>query len=318
MKIYSSSDGSATINNTSIRGCFTFQNFWGAGPDISAAGGPTGFIVTNATIADCYMFAEQPMINYNTPSNRNWVVANNTIVASGFTVKDVISGAITNNTMFGDKTDPLSNGGDYPTFQLIQEQGTNSLDWAHFVWDYNRYYIRSWHVANDTEFITYFSGISYGWYFSQWQTNMGFDLHSTYTRGDPRWNDGHADAWPTNYLDAAVRRLDYDTNRYHVCVVSTSGQTNLAFNLSSCGFNPGDRYRLRDAQNPLVTVRYALYQGGTIDVPLNLTNVVGLFGNRNTNVHANVLFPGLFNVFILDRVPKVVPASNLHVIGSQP
>jgi hypothetical protein len=144
--------------------------------------------------------------------------------------------------------------------------------------------------------------------FSDWQRYSGFDANSTYCAG-----------WPTNYFDMAVQPMDWDTNCFHVCVVSLTGQTNASVGLSHYGFKSGDRYELRDVQNYFSVVVSGTYAGGAINLPLNLTDaapITGLCGHYASH-HSNVDNPGMFNVFVLRKLPRapraLMPPQRLRV-----
>jgi hypothetical protein len=172
------------------------------------------------------------------------------------------------------------------------------------VWDQNTYYEQA---GMDFRFKVALSNTVY-LPFPDWQTN-GFDAHSTFIT-----------QWPTNYHEIAVRRLDYNTNRFHICVISATGQTNTVLALSNYGFANGDRYELHDAQNYFSVVAFGTCTNATVNLPLNLTQTSPVTGSITnfTNRHSNVDAPGLFNAFVLTRlVGSPQPPPNLRVLYNQ-
>ena len=79
---------------------------------------------------------------------------------------------------------------------------------------------------------------------------------------------------------------------------------------------------LRDAQNYFVTIASGTYSGtGSLAMPLTLTNVSSIAGTitHYSNKHTNVDSPGLFNAFVLVRIPwqdKPAAVTNVRIIGN--
>jgi hypothetical protein len=288
---------SVIVNDSSFVGNIGFMNPYGSF-EMGSGNGP----MTNCAWQSNYMFLESPMIGWNFDGDTNFSVIGNTIIGGCITLTGVASAVVSSNRVFqGPATTSMN-------------LTTRTTPWTNvnILWNSNTYYssmsdlptygftLNLWDRPNTTN--------SYGGgrlLLSDWQHYSGFDSNSTYTAN-----------WPTNYLNVSVCRLDYDTNRFHICVVSTSGQTNEPLTLSSNGFSPGDNYALYDAQNYFTAVASGTYNGGTINLPLNLTNVSAIPGvGHFTNQHSNVQNPGFFNAFVLVRTPAPAPPTSLHIIS---
>lgn len=249
---------------------------------------------TNNMVLTNWSFMDSPIIGYTSDSNRNITVVGNVSVAGGtFTIKQHISGVFTNNTILLDGTTfGSTNIGailfSYPTYALSNSTWT---------WDRNRYYYTN-HDNSLFGLVTldYPTG-SGKRTLSQWQSVTGFDANSTATNG-----------WPTNILTVEVRRLDYNTNRFHIVVINTDTNRSTA-TVTIPGVNVGS-YTLRDAQN-YWTSTVGAFTDGTISVNLASTNVSEITGSpyHYINQHSNVRYPRLFNAFVVDVVPgKQIPA----------
>lgn len=249
-----------------------------------------------------------PMLSYVSRSNRCEYFINNTIVSGSFSVHEHNDSFYTNNTVF--MIPGAGNSGSMVGYGSAYYYASNLNN----TWDYNTYYLGAGTSPYNFDFAAVdvnsvnalgggtlrFSDGTKGW--PNWSR---YDTHSSYQAG-----------WPTNYLKVFVQPSDYDSDRWHIAVVSTSGQTNTTLALSDYGFAIGDGYRLVDAQNWPVVIASATYRGGVINLPLNLTNVSALPGVTHfTNEHTNVKNPGLFNAFVLRRIPgsrRPESPSNLH------
>jgi hypothetical protein len=330
-------------NLADVKNCLIFKNFtagakfFGEGGDVHNQRFLTNISFANGLVALQISSGSKPSSNtwmngnfmlggpalsYVSVSNVNQYFINNVVVNASFGVSETYNSVYTNNTVFT-RTNIYGSGGDAFPYKCYLIERTN----LNMVWDYNTYYIGTGSNPYDFFFACkdvtnaqnsagggwqrFNNDLGYSWL--DWSaTNSitgSFDAHSTYQAG-----------WPTNYLNISVQRLDYDTSRWHIAVVSTSGQTNTTIALSDYGFENGDRYRLVDAQNWPVVVASGTYAGGTINLPLNLTNVADipgiLFappyqGSWVTNAHTNVRDPGLFNAFELRRIPRLAPPGNL-------
>ncbi len=287
-KIYTSS---VLVNNSTMAGNFAFMSGFGMSLEIASGGDAP---MTNNALLSNYMFMETPMLGYTTKSNRTFKVIGNTIIGGAINPEEMISNlVVSNNTVFlGPSYINMYNS--VRTFG--NEGGTYWTNCVNLYWDHNAYYSSIPGANADLVFCFQGEGGTNGGYgalatLAQWQQYCGFDSNSTYATG-----------WPTNYLDVAVRQLDWDTNCFHVGVVSMSGQTNVPLTLSNYGFNSGDTYELRDAQNYFTVLNSGIYTNGSINLPLNLTNVAAIPGVWHfTNQHSNVQYPGMFNVFVLRR-----------------
>ncbi len=313
-----------------IKNCINFRNFTSGGkvygetgpvlnfgffsnivfqvnPTIEGSSGSTS--TSNLWFSGNVMLGT-PMLSYVSLSNRSTFFINNQVINGAFVLDETAYSYLTNNFVLmpknaGALTSPIHyHSTHYPT---------NALN---LVWDYNTYYLGNgsspaqwtfksldWPQSAVTNsagggILNYQNDSGKAW--TNWSS---FDAHSTYQEG-----------WPANYLKVSVHASDYDTNRWHVAVVSTSGQTSTAITLSDYGFVNGQRYQLVDAQNWPVVIASGTYGGGTISLPLNLSNVSDIKGTTSqiTNEHTNVKNPGLFNAFVLTRVQGLLPPSNLH------
>jgi hypothetical protein len=286
---------SGLVNNSGMVGNIGFMNPLD-GFEMASGNGP----MTNCVWQTNYMFLDSPMIGWNLNGNVNFTIVGNTIVGGMIKLNEVASGVVSNNVVF---QGPAVSGNNFTT---------RTTPWTNcnVLWNYNTYYssmtdlqlygftLNIFDMPNTTN-----SSGGGRLLLGDWRQYTGFDSNSTYTAG-----------WPTNYLDVSVRRLDYDANRFHICVVSTSGQTNAPLTLSSYGFSPGDSYELRDAQNYFTVIALGIYNGRTINLPLNLTNVPAIPGVTHfANEHTNVKHPGLFNAFVLCRNPSPAVVTNFRV-----
>jgi hypothetical protein len=303
MKVYS--ETSPQVNFHFI-GNITFQNETG----LQVGSGATTGTTTNIWF-DGNIIMDSPLLSYQSWSNRNERFVNNVVVNSGFTTTEHMDSVYTNNTVLL----PTSNGLNGQPFKPMQYNSTHlTKAGLNLIWDWNTYYFGG-NLGSDIFLfsVTDTNTGGYRW-LADWQTVAGFDLHGTATQG-----------WPTNYLKLEVQRLDYDTNQWHICVVSTSGQTNTTFTPSSYGLASGSTYQIIDVQNWPVVIASGTYRGGTLNLPLNRTNVSAIPGMTHmANAHTNVKDPGLFNAFVLQRTapqgPPLPnsPPTNLHAIIPQP
>jgi hypothetical protein len=325
-----------------VKNCILFRNFtsnakfFGEGGDvhnqrfltnISFLGGlnpmqiSSGSKPSSNTWMNGNIMMGTPSLSYVSVSNQFQYFINNTVVNGSFGVTETYNSVYTNNTAFT-RTNIYGAGGDPFNYQTHLIARTN----LNMMWDYNTYYIGT----NSSPYDFYFAcldvtnthnsqGGGYqvfghdipaeiGFSWLDWSaTNSitgGFDTHSTYQEG-----------WPTNYLKVSVQQYDYDSNRWNIAVVSTSAQTNTTIALSDYGFATGDGYQLVDAQNWPAVVASGKYASGTISLPLNLTNVSAIPGVTHfTNEHTNVKNPGLFNAFVLRRIPRPTPPTGLAVV----
>jgi hypothetical protein len=324
MKVYS--ETSPQVNFHFI-GNITFQNETG----LQVGSGATTGTTTNIWF-DGNTMMDVPMLSYQSWSNRNQRFVNNVVVNGGFSVGEHTDSVYTNNTVLF----PASNYAANPTWRVIQFGNAHSRKAAlKIIWDWNTYYIARNTIAYPFKFSTTDTNTIGFNYFPTWQAVSGFDAHSTCNNLFVSQESLIAtNGWPTNYLKLEVQRLDYDSNQWHICVVSTSGQTNTTFTPSSYGLASGSTYQIIDAQNWPVVIASGTYGGGTLNLPLNLTNVsvipgltqfAGTGGHPvQPNQHTDISDPGLFNAFVLQRTapqgPPLTnsPPTNLHAIIPQP
>jgi hypothetical protein len=320
--IYSqnSSGGMATIKNI-----ISFRNFTSGGKVYGETGPVLNFQFLSNIVFQCSPTLEgssgststsnlwwngnimmgTPSIAYVSLSNRFEYFINNTIVSGSFTTSEHNDSVYTNNLVF--MTKGAGNSGSVIGYSSSHYQKS----FLNNVWDYNTYYLGDGSTPYNFDFATadvnsvnslgggtlrFFDGTK------GWPNGSGYDTHSTYQEG-----------WPNNYLKVSVQQSDYDSNRWHIAVVSTSGQTNTSVPLSNYGFTNGDKYQLLDIQNWPVVVSSGTYRYGAINLPLNLTNVSPTPGVTHfANEHTNVRNPGLFNAFIRQRLPTLQPPADLR------
>jgi hypothetical protein len=248
-----------------------------------------------------------PTLHYVSLSNSAQYFVNNLIVAGSFYTGEYTDSVYTNNTVL------MTRG--VGSFGSTIGYGSSYLRRAdlRLLWDYNTYYLGDgsspYNFGFNTADLRSVNGMGGGSLrfdndgTNTWSGWSGYDTHSTYSTN-----------WPANYLKVSVERSDYDSNRWHVAVVSTSGQTNADLVLSDYGFENGARYQVIDAQNWPAVIAAGTYDGGAVGLPLNLTNVSTLPGATHfTNEHTNVKSPGLFNVFVLQRLSSISPPTNVRV-----
>lgn len=244
-----------------------------------------------------------PLLSYVSLSNTHQFFLSNVVVNGKIYVKETSRSAYTNNTVFV----PANSGhGEFLNGYYSTYFAKNQLQIS---WDRNTYYLGT-------------AASPYNWGFNSsdvssqnalgggnlkfstdggkaWKDWSGFDSNSTY-----------AAAWPTNYLLVEARRLDYNTNRYHVIVISTSTQTNASLSAASLGLSLGGQYALRDAQNYGSILLTGVVSSASISLPLSLTNVAPIHGVTHfTNLHTNIRYPRLFNAFVVDKLESLAPAA---------
>lgn len=238
---------------------------------------------------------------YTSPSNTdltivgNWLVVPNTLF-----IKNTLTGYMTNNTVLLDSTYAGNNG------LVIYQYPTTNRSAITFNVNRNTYYRTN---GDDFQFNFETSDVESepsggpgkvkfsGDGTNTWPSWTGWDTASTYQAG-----------WPTNIQKVEARKTDYDALRSHAVVINTdTNTTNAVLQLGTLGFHEGDVYVLRDAQNYFTPITTSTFSGTPINLPLNRTNVSEILGTLThyTNVHTNVRYPGLFNAFVIDRVPKV-------------
>lgn len=322
--IYSQNSGGMA----QIKNCINFRNFTSGGKVFGETGPVLNFGFYSNIIFQCRPPMEgvsgststsnlwfngnvvmgTPALSYVSRSNRAEYFINNTVVSGSFNVGEHNDSVYTNNTVF--MIPGAGNGGSLIGYSSAYYYKSNLNN----VWDWNSYYLGAGttpynfdFTAKDVNAVNALGGgtLRYADGTNGWPNWSGYDAHSAYQ-----------DSWPTNYLKVSVHPSDYDTNRWHIAVVSTSGQANTTLALSDYGFVRGQRYQVVDAQNWPVVIASGTYTNGTINLPLNLANVSTLNGavTHFTNEHTNVKNPGLFNAFVLTRLQGLPAPSSLHVL----
>src|SRR5690606_12172476 len=117
-------------------------------------------------------------------------------------------------------------------------------------------------------------------------SDTGYDSNSSFSSSSP------------NFTTAITRTNKYKPGRAHVAVVNYSSATNYMYNLADAGVSPGSGYVIRDAQNYFEPILSGVYLGGSVSLPLTLTNVSVIYGETNHIVNSHT--PSTFNVFVID------------------
>lgn len=242
-----------------------------------------------------------PLLSYVSKSNTHQFFYSNVVVNGYIFVKETRNSAYTNNTFLLPRDSGV--GGAVTSYDSALFN-SNALNIA---WDRNTYYLgqnsSQYNWAYNTLDVTSQNAAGGGNLKFQndsgksWKDWSGWDANSTYQEG-----------WSTNIQIVEARLTDYDTLRSHAVVINTdTNTTNATISLGALGFTVGDSYVLRDAQNYFTPITTGTWSGTTINLPLNRTNVSEILGTLThyTNVHTNVRYPGLFNAFVIERVPKL-------------
>lgn len=274
-----------------VKDCYIIENIF-----FDNASNPTevssGSTPTSNTWIQANWMTGNPRLAYVSHTNTSQYCFSNIFVNGWFSTLEHINSVYTNNTVFMPKGVGLG----------ASKVSYDSVDWNSnqlaITWDYNDYHLGDgsspYNWGYDTKDIIALNALGGGVLkFTNdsgkaWQDWSGWDLHSTYSA-----------TWPTDYLLVEARQLDYDTNIQHVVVICTTGATNAT--LTPAGISAGETIVLRDVQdyfNPVFTRTFA---GGSINLPLNLTNVSTINGTLThfTNVH----YSTMFNAFVLTKTP---------------
>lgn len=278
----------------------------------SVGGWPLEVSSGSSSMNDDCMWTNYVMGNihegYVSLNNSNQQSIGNVIVNGGLQAEEFVSGIYSNNTCLFAFT-----AGEQGTVMLYDRGSANKSE-LNLIWDYNTYYIKAGSRQRQFAYVTkdilnanghdgsgnllFQNDVT-----NSWKDWSGFDAHSSC-----------ATNWPVNYLNVNVQRLDYDSNRWHICVVSTSGTNAATITPSDYGMTTGSVYQIMDVQNWPVVIQSGTYHGGTISLPLNLTNVSMISGTLThyANEHSNVKSPGLFNAFVLRRIPPLPAPTNFR------
>jgi hypothetical protein len=142
-------------------------------------------------------------------------------------------------------------------------------------WDRNTYY-----GGSSTPFKYKGSSMSY----PSWESATHFDA-----------NSGHTSALPSANK-VIVRPNKYEKGRANVVVYNWNRDSTVNVDLSGV-LQSGASYEIRDAQNYFGNpVASGVYNGGAVSLPMNLTEVSPIVGNRHV---ANVHTDSEFGVFVV-------------------
>ncbi len=214
-----------------------------------------GGIQSGNTVNENYSFyppsASSGFINLGQYTPGQNLVANNNVFVGGY-ISVTVEGMSGPFTFTGNK---IYNA---PTsLRLISLGLFNGQTTSGFVWDNNSYYGLNdfYHGIYDG------SSTSNGFNasFSGWQSQTGFDSHSTYADGVP------TATW------SYVRPNKYEAKRANITIYNWSLSASVSVDLSSV-LSPGDQYVIQDAQNfygPAVSS--GTYSGGLI--PISMTGL---------------------------------------------
>ncbi len=143
--------------------------------------------------------------------------------------------------------------------------------------------------------------------FDQWKSTTGFDSNSTYSSSLPS----------TNAI--FVRPNKYEQGRAHVIVYNWENKNQVNVNISNIGLQTGDNFAIFDVQNFLgEPVMRGVYNGQSVDLPMNLTTITPLIGRQNiTHFNPNTHTDKKFNVFVVLKTNGVYSQQN-YVIPPPP
>lgn len=319
-------NGMATIKN-----CINIANFTGGGKVFGETGPVKDFqFLTNfilrcsaaleiasgsTSTSNTYMLGNRiqgtPTLSYVSLSNRAQYFIGNTIINGSFTIKETTDFSAASNIVF-----MPTNSGSLGA-PIIYQQTANNRSALGAFWDYNTYYIG----AGSSPYQFNFSSLDYSNTFNALGGgNLRFNLDNTNSWKD--WslfdsNSVYGTNWPVGYLDVLAVRTDFDPNEWHIGVVAIVSSNTVNLNLAAIGFNNGDVYRLRDAQNYFTPIASGVYNGTPLALPLNLTSVHTINGTLThmTNEHTNVRWPGLFNAFVLERTGVTLASGAFTLSG---
>lgn len=132
--------------------------------------------------------------------------------------------------------------------------------------------------------------------FSEWTNNLGGrDVDSTLTLGDP------------GTTDVRVFRPSTDTSFVHIVVFNWPTNSSTTADISSL-VPIGSKLTLYDAQNVPTSFSNLTYNGGSIDLPLALTNRAPMWGTLTNKAESEFLgFDPRFRAFIVYAEPSTSP-----------
>lgn len=131
-----------------------------------------------------------------------------------------------------------------------------------------------------------------GWWISyeSWQNDVGMDANSPFTIGLPTEN--HVAVIPNRYIDG----------RAHIAIYNWEGLSEVPISVDNV-LNVGDTYYLYDSENLFGDpVETGVYSGGTINVPMELTEVRQPQGNYPV---ALIHTTSEFGAYLLTSTPLI-------------
>ncbi len=180
---------------------------------------------------------------------------------------------------------------------IVQFQNTGN---GQVVWDQNSYY-GGWekpfrYIAPD--------GSDSNQPFATWKSMTGLDANSTYS-----------ESLPTG-LKVFVRPNKYEAGRGNIAIYNWDLKPSVPVDLSNV-VPAGSTYEIRDAQNWFgEPVLKGTYNGGTVDIPMNLTTVAPLVGDVAHFDYKTHTAPRFGAFVVLSQLPAVPPAVAAGGIGN--
>jgi hypothetical protein len=211
-----------------------------------------GAIQSGNTVTENYSFftpsATSGYINLGQYTPGQNLVATNNVFVGGY-ISVTVEGMAAPFTFTGNKLYNVPAALRLISLGQFQGQTTSG-----FVWDNNSYYGLNnfYHGVYDGSSTS--NGVNTN--LAGWQSQTGFDAHSTYTNGTP--------TAPWIY----VRPNKYEAKRANITIYNWSMNPAVAVDVSSL-LSPGDKYVVQDAQNFYgPAVASGTYSGGTISIPM--------------------------------------------------
>ncbi len=249
---------------------------------------------TNIWVNQNYFARNSVRLGYEAQGNVGaQVLSNRFIIPTTVNVNYQRSGSYSNNFFLYDRNvDNEFSGDNGILFFDARYDLRSAVTWAQ---DRNTYYQTN---GSDFSFSHAFQDISpsRGTY-AAYRTATQFDSNSVWQMG-----------WPNNHLLVNVITNDWDANLWHIEVENTTGTNTAWLDLAALGFAPGHAYQLRDANNYHTVIARGIFNGASLALPLTLTNLATFYGTIThfTPESLNVDYPGLFNAFVLERVPATI------------